>query len=272
MRTIFILVVIVSLLSACRSSKVVGRAIGKKDSTAKAVVINDTPRRDSQQYVQNVLTAVQSRRIDYTTFIAKVDVDYKGNDGKEHNVNANVRMYRDSAIWLSVNATLLSIEGVRVLVTKDSVKVLNKVEKTYAARDISFLQETTSLPLDLYTLQDVIIGNPVYIDSANVRISRSGDALNLYALGNLFKNLSSFAAADTTIRYTKLTDVNPLRNRTADLTYGDYEAKTGVRFASRRQINVSEKGHLEIKLDFKNYSFNEKVSFPFPIPKNYPRL
>jgi hypothetical protein len=50
-------------------------------------------------------------------------------DGKNYDVNATMRMYKDSAIWLSANA-VLGIEAMRVLITKDSVKLLNKLDKT----------------------------------------------------------------------------------------------------------------------------------------------
>ncbi|MDQ3278864.1 MAG: DUF4292 domain-containing protein, partial [Bacteroidota bacterium] len=73
------------------------------------------------------------------------------------------------------------------------------------------------------------------------------------------------------ILQSKLDDTNPLHSRTADLWYSDHETKKGPLFATKRGIVVSEKGRLEIKLDFKNYSFNEPVEFPFSVPKNYQR-
>lgn len=271
MKGTLILFALVGLLAACRSPRAVGRAVGKKDSTQKKTTMADAPQTDSATYIRSVLGAVRSGHINFTTFSAKLGVDYKGSDGKGHDLNANIKMYKDSAIWLSVNA-ILGIEALRVLVTKDSVKMLNKLEKTYAARGISFLQEATSLPLDLHTLQELIIGNPVYLDSNIVRYNRSGNTIALVSLGRLFKNIASFSSADTSIVHSKLTDTDPFRNRTADLIYTEYETKTGVRFSTNRQINVSERGHLDIKLDFKNYTFNDKVSFPFSVPKNYPRL
>jgi outer membrane lipoprotein-sorting protein len=42
-----------------------------------------------------------------------------------------------------------------------------------------------------------------------------------------------------------------------------------VHFATKRRISIAEKKKLDIRLDFKQYAFNETVSFPFSIPKNY---
>jgi hypothetical protein len=216
------------------------------------------------------LQQLQNNYINYQTFNAKVGVDYKGTDGKSYGVNANIKMYRDSAIWVSANA-ILGIEAMRLLITKDSVKLLNKLEKTYSARSIGYLQEITSLPLSLHTLQDMIAGNPVYLDSNIVRYWTGNDVINLVSLGQFFKNFLTLNAGDKSIIHSKLDDTNPVRSRTADLSYSDYETKKGPLFSTKRQIVVSEKGRLEIRLDFKNYSFNEPVEFPFSVPKNYKR-
>jgi hypothetical protein len=62
-----------------------------------------------------------------------------------------------------------------------------------------------------------------------------------------------------------------VRNRTADLTYSDYETKKNVSVSTKRRISISEKKKLDIKLEFKQFTFNEDVSFPFSVPKNFKR-
>ena len=78
-------------------------------------------------------------------------------------------------------------------------------------------------------------------------------------------------AGSRTLLHSKLDDVNIARNRTADLSYDDYENKKGFLFSTKRRIVVAEKTRLDIKLDFKQYNINEEVSFPFSVPKNYDR-
>jgi len=69
--------------------------------------------------------------------------------------------------------------------------------------------------------------------------------------------------------HIKLDDVDLTHNRTADLTFSEYDRKQNVPFSTKRNITVAEKNKLDVTLDFKQYSFNEEVSFPFAIPKNY---
>lgn len=269
MKKLVVLIFILAGMVSCRSARTIGKAVARKD-TAVQVVVVPKAEVDTQQLIRTTLQQVEANRISYRTFNAKVGVDYKGTDGKEYGVNATVKMYKDSAIWVSANA-VLGIEAMRLLITRDSVKLLNKLEKIYTARSISYLQEVTSLPLDLFRLQDMIIGNPVFLDSNIIRYTTGGGFINLLSLGEYFKNLLTVAEADKSIVHSKLDDANATRNRTANLSYSNYDTKKGPLFPAKRQIVVSEKGRLEIDLDFKNYSFNEPVEFPFSIPKNYKR-
>jgi hypothetical protein len=197
-------------------------------------------------------------------------VDYRGGDGKNYDVNATIRMYKDSAIWISANA-VLGIEAIRVLVTKDSVKLMNKLEKTYTARSIDYLQEVTELPLGLGILQDLLIGNPVYLDSNVVSYARSDNAISIISLGQWFKNQLTLGEPARTVQRIKLDDADVSRSRTAELLYSDYQSKDRLKFATKRRITVSDKKKLDISLDFKNYELGDDVSFPFSVPKNFER-
>ncbi len=258
---------VVTLLVSCRSTRKIQTAISQKD-TATAAVVTRPAESDSARQVRQILYNLDSGRIQFQTFSAKVNVDYRDAEGKRYDLNANMRMVRDSALWVSVNA-ILGIEALRMLITADSVKVLDKQNKVYTARSIDYLQEVTALPLNLRTVQDLLIGNPVFVDSNVVSFSRSGEALTLVTLGQWFKTLLTVAVSDFSVQRIKLDDADIARSRTAELGYSNYESRAGRRFATRRRINVVEKKKLDIALDFKQYTFNEEVSFPFSVPKNF---
>lgn len=263
--TAFILLSV--LLVACRATRPIQTAIAKKDTVT--VAATNHAREDSLRFIANTWQDLQENAIPYQTFTAKVNIEYSGDDGKKYDVNANLRMMKDSAIWISANA-VLGIEAFRALITRDSVKILDKLNKTYTARRVGYLQEVTSLPLNLQTLQDLLIGNPVFVDStAFASYSLGPGTITLLSIGTWAKNGITVDAGDKTLQRSKLDDVDLVRNRTADLTYSSYDSKKGPRFATRRSISVSEKKKLDIRLDFKQYDFNAEVSFPFSVPKNY---
>ena len=262
MKIIFILLAIITLAS-CRSTKKIQTAIEKKD-TVETVT---TPKIDTTQLINNALLTLKNNRIDYKTFSAKVDVDYRGGDDKHYDVNANLRMHKDSLIWISVNA-VFGIEAMRLLINKDSVFLLDKLNKTYLTRSIDYLQEVSGLPLTLSNLQDILAGNPVFIDSV-VSYSNDNSTISLLSIGKTFKNLVTINGEKNVLVHSKLDDLDITRSRTADLNYDDYENKKGKSFSSKRRITVAEKNKLDISLNFKQYEFDNDLSFPFSIPKNY---
>lgn len=269
MRVILVLIIVSALMASCRSTRKIQTAIAPKDSVQTITTPIKTPAEDSAAIVRQTVEKMQAGIINFTTFSAKINVDYQGTDGKKYDVNANLRMYKDSAIWISITA-ILGIEGLRAYITKDSVKLLNKQDKIYTARSVAYLQEVTALPLDLQSLQDILMGNPVFLDSNIISYSRSGNNISLLSTGEWFKNLLTLNEAGR-IENSKLDDADVNRSRTCNLSYTDYENKKGVLFSTKRRITVAEKSNLDIKLDFKNYEFNETLSFPFTVPKNYKR-
>jgi len=266
-RILLIIVAAVSFFASCRSTKNIQTAITKKDSLAVVMVV-DNGHEDSVNFIKETFRNIQNQRIDFTTFSAKVNVDYTGADNKKYDVNTSLRMYKDSVIWVSVNA-IFGIEALRVYITKDSVKLLDKQNKIFSARSMAYLQELASLPLDLSSLQELIIGNPVFLDSNIISYYKTSNTISLLSIGDWFKNLLTVSEPGNVIQHSKLDDVDVIRNRTCDLTYSGYENKKGVVFSTNRKITVAEKSKLDVKLDFKQYEFNETLSFPFSVPKNY---
>jgi len=257
-RILLLLVITAPLIFSCRSTRKIQTAIAKKDSVQVVVDSSGNSREDSLAVIRQGLENIKKSTIHYTTFSAKLNVDYSGTDQKNHNMNVNLRMYKDSVIWISITA-ILGIEGLRAYITKDSVKILNKQDKIYMARSVAFLQEVTALPLDLQSLQDILIGNPVFFDSTGISYS-----------GDWFRNLLTINETGR-IENSKLDDVDVKRSRTCNLHYSDYENKKGVFFSTNRRITVAEKANLDIKFEIKSYDFNETLSFPFTVPKNYKR-
>jgi hypothetical protein len=267
MRALFVLSIFILALVSCKPTKKIQTAISTRKDTVGVVVV-DHAKEDSIQFIRRVYDGILTNHINYKTFSAKLNVDYIDADDKKYNVNANLRIFKDSTIWISVNA-FFGIEALRALITKDSIKILDKQNKLYTPRSIEYLQEVSSLPVDLHSLQDLLIGNAIFLDSNIVSYSKSGNAVSLLSIGKIFKNLVTLNESDRLIQRSKLDDVDELRNRTGDLTYADYENKRGVNFSTVRKISFAEKKKLDIRLEFKQYNFNEELTFPFSIPKNY---
>lgn len=258
--------------TGCKSAKKIQTAITKTKADTTQMIIVDNAHADSVLVIQDLLKKLNSNRVsNFSTFSAKVKVNYRDKEGEQPELTVFIRMKKDSMIWISVNATIFSYEALRVLVTPDSVKVLNRRDKILQLRSVNYLKELVDLPFDFYTLQDLLLGNPIYLDSNVVSYKKNEQSITLMNTGPLFKHLVSITSGDYLLLHSKLDDADPLRNRTADLTYSGYENTNGVKFSTERRVSVSEKGKLDVDMNFKQYSFNETLSYPFNIPKNFRR-
>ncbi|HVM87781.1 MAG TPA: DUF4292 domain-containing protein [Puia sp.] len=264
----YLLIGIATIFSySCRSAKKIQKVISNsKKDTSHSVLITDSLRQDSLRFINSVFNKIEKNKIDFQTFSAKLKVNYEESSGKDNEFTAFLRIKKDSAIWVRVEASaLLGIEALRMLITPDSVKVYNKLNKEIIFRSVSYLQEMAQIPLDFYTLQDLLVGNPIYLDSNILFYRKDANALSILSLGNLFKNYLTLNNPDYTLRHSKLDNMDMMRVISCDITYGDYIGN----FSTYRKISIAEKWKLDIEFVFKQFNFNEPLSFPFTIPKNY---
>jgi hypothetical protein len=247
-------------------------AITKKD-TVQTVMIVDAPKVDSAAIVKDIMRKVVKSKIDFKTFNAKIKVGYESAESND-NYTVNISILKDSLMYIRILGSFLGIkaEGMQVKIKRDSVFLYKKVGERYVQkRSINFLQEETKIPFDFNTLQDMILGNPVFIDSNIVSYKDNDAGLLVLMLGDTFKNLITLAKDDKTIVHSKLDDIDIQRNRTCDITYSTYANMSGYQFSTYRKIAVAEKSKLDIELDFKEYSINEPLKYTFEIPKNVKR-
>jgi hypothetical protein len=268
---IAVAVVLLMAFTACRSTKKIQQAIIKKDTVA--VVIPDVlpTHEDTMQMVNELLTNVQKNRIEFNTFSAKIKVDYSNSKGKQPDFIANIRMLKDSLIWISLSNDI-GIEGIRVLITKDSIKVLDKLANTYRVRPLSAIQEVSQIPFAFADLQNLLVGNPVFFNKDSITsYTRNANGYILLSIDPVFKNLVSIGNGFL-VEKSKLDDNDPALNRTCDLNYTDYENKRGPMFSAYREISIIQQNKLEVQMKFRDYKFNEELSFPFTIPKKFKRI
>ncbi len=260
----------VLIISSCGSTKKISKVIATKEKDS-VTVITSTSAADSIKAITTTLAGLRSNYIDFKTFSAKIKIDYEDSKGKQPDVNAYVRIFKDSLIWINVRSAFLDIDAFRILIRPDSVFVINKLDKVVQFRSLDYLQEVTEIPFDFKALQDLLIGNPVFVDTNIVSIRKTDNQTLLLMVGPYFKHLLTISNENNAVLHSKLDDVDIARNRTADITYSDFETKNGPLFATKREITVAEKNRLDIRMNYKQYDFNKELSISFNIPKNYKR-
>jgi Domain of unknown function (DUF4292) len=263
-----VLAVLIAVLSiyACRGPKKIQTAIKNVDSSQ--VVKVDKPEVDSAAIKASIIERVNEHKVKCRTFSAKIKLDLTDNTGKKSNATVFVRMVSDSLIWVSLTGAL-GVEGYRAIITPDSVYLMDKMEKTFSRRSVSYLQDVIKLPIDFFASQDLLLGNPVFFADNIVSYKYAGASLMALSVGSFFKHMITLDTANNQITHSKLDDVEELRNRTCDITLGNFQNQQGRYFSTYREITITEKSKLDIILDYKQFSFDEPMTFPFNVPKNY---
>src|SRR5438067_588492 len=131
MKIAVIFLILSVMMFACTASKKVHNiqptSAGIDSSQIKPVEERNEPVSKKDSGIDDVYGKVIRNRIDFATFNARVRVKYQGMEGGDDGT-AYVRLKKDSVLWLSVRGPL-GIEGFRVLITKDSVTVINFLRK-----------------------------------------------------------------------------------------------------------------------------------------------
>src|SRR6186713_316376 len=130
------LVIISTGLFSCRHTRQIARSSfpvadtsqhhNNKDSAAVA---------EAMAFNRDMLTKIRSNIISFTTFSAKLKVDFESETKQMSGINAVIHMKKDSIIWISASMPIVG-EVVRAMITPDSLKAIDKFHKKQYLRAI----------------------------------------------------------------------------------------------------------------------------------------
>jgi len=253
-------------LCGCGASRKVQTVPATKDTSN---INTETTVANSAETAESILNSLSKNRITFNTFSAKVKVEYEDQNGKQPDFNAFIRLENQQRLWISINATFLGIEAFRILVTPDSVTILNKLERTVEYHPFSYLSQFAHIPLTFHILQDLLVGNPVYVTDSIVSFEKSEKSFRIETVGNIFKNLLIISTENNFLSESKLTEMAVENGRQADMIYNNYQASDGFSFPTEREISIVQKDKIDIVMSYKQFEFNKELSFPFSIPSGY---
>ncbi len=111
---------------------------------------------------------------------ANLDIQAEGNGMNFDDLSGQMRMRKDSLVWLSVTASM-GIEVARAKVSTDSVWILNRLEKTYLAEPLDTLSAQLGMPLSLSLIQTLLLDNNEGIPP----VENQTVLLKTFVMGNL---------------------------------------------------------------------------------------
>jgi hypothetical protein len=260
--------ILVLLITACANVKkvqVIQDALAVKvlpDSAALA----EKARLDSVLMVKGIVNNIAHTKIDFKTMNAKLKMDYETSKDKDSYI-ANLSIQKDSGMYITIRGAM-GVIGLKAFINKDSIFLTFPLTKKTERHPLSYLQEVVKIPLSYQTIEDLIIGNPIFMDSIDIISYKViNERLQVSLMGKLFKNLIILSEDNTKLIELKLDDVDASKHRTCDINYSQHTLVKNIQFPLFRTISINAQTKLDIGMEIKEFSFDEPLKYTFSVPK-----
>jgi hypothetical protein len=254
--------VFISILSSCKSKKLAERRnLNEVVSTSKTTA--------SDTFFDYTLSSIKTKQLQFRSLTMRCKVFY--DDGKmQQDFTANVRIKKDSIIWLSLTG-IFGIEGARMIITQDSVFLLNKLTREYLVRPVSYLSQIIPLSSGYDALQNLLIGQLVNIEPAEHRIYEADSMLILNFQNTNLRQTATLHRQNYTTLDLLLAD--QLIKQDLKITFGDYRDLSGSPFSFLRFIEVNRGlQKMKINMEVQRYTIDEPLTFPLEVNDSYKRI
>jgi hypothetical protein len=211
-------------------------------------------------------------QIDFEYMDGKAKMVFK-DDSKEGEVKANIRVRKDSVIWM--NFSVIGVQGGRVLINRDSITIINNVNKEYRVFDFKSLSEKLHIDVNYDLIQSALLGNLLFPKHDSDSVEQKGITFLLRQSSGTVDVLNFISATTMKIQKVELRESDTYNALT--LNYGNFQRVSNKLFPYDCTINLfykTQRGVLNTSIMFeytKAEVGTKELKFPFSIPKKYER-
>jgi len=251
----FYLIIVISL-SGCNITKEITR-----DKTETVI----TPKEIDHQVSQNI---VLSRGIVINGARIKIYSNEQTN-----RIRANFKIKPDSAMLISL-ANSLGIEFVRALITPDSIRFVNRINRNYIAGKYPVVASMYHIPVEYKDLQDALIGiNSMFLRSIHYPQKSYKSEDGFYKLNK--------TSSDITLEYK--VDNEQFFIRHVNFNFNNFPTKISIDYSKYTKFDdvyipmdistiIYEKDrNIHVDIDFSDIRL-EPVEISLKVPESYQRI
>lgn len=225
-----------------------------------------------------LLSTIQEQTLQFETLSARMSVNLNFPEN-EMSSRVDLKMVKDSAFQLSVQP-LLGIEVFRMELSKDSVKVIDRLNKRYVADNYTNLRGQTTVDFNFYNLQ-ALFTNHLFVpgqkvlsekqynrfkvnmgtSESEIRIKDTMDLLYLFMAGNDGKLLSAQISA-------------PEDKYILSWKYSDFSLNAGKLFPMQMAVDLTANGITKgsVEMHINKMQINIPLTMEFVISAKYQRI
>jgi len=267
-KSILLLVVMLSvLLVSCRSTR---------------KVIKEPIKEYGADYIFEKL---KENELKFDWFSAKFNIDLVI-DNKKNSLSGQIRIRKDSVIWMTFSPAL-GIEMARLIITTDSVKFLNRINKTYFMGDENIVNDFLDTNVDFDVLQSILIGNDLtYYENGKFRATYDSKEYHLVTadrqklrkymktqadeerifIQNILLNPETFKITQMKIKELKK------QNKKLDASYSEFNYIDGQLFPHKIYYDLVAETDVKIDVKYSKIVIDKPQLFPFKVSSKYTRM
>ncbi|MBL7912477.1 MAG: DUF4292 domain-containing protein [Bacteroidia bacterium] len=230
---------------------------------------------------------VKENEFSFTWVTAKANVETLI-DGKEESFDIKVNIRKDSAMLITIQY-LLGLQVAKVLITKDSVKMVNYIQKNYFKGDFNYINDMLNADLDFNVLQAVLFGNSAeFYEDDDLKLKPVTDRQNCHYLlsterkrrlkrlqqgdNGLKKALQILTLNPDNYKIIKNEFSDPATNRTFIANYKNFTQKDSVYAPYHVDIDIVAEKKANVKIDYVRIEKNTPQKLSLNIPSKYEPL
>ena len=184
---------------------------------------------------------------EWTSISSKVKIN---KEGQETTINAQIRIKKDSAIWISVKAPL-GIEVFRTMITPDTIYYINRINKGYFIKHISQAEKLLKTNISYKKIQEILFSSP------NIRL--------------LTSEKEKYEINKEIFRVIRM-ELKETEDKKLSVYYDDYKPFSkleGMYFPKKVFLEIKSEETFTAEINYTKIDFNKKSSLSFKIPKSY---
>lgn len=256
-RAAWLLIAVLFFTSACRSKKLKVEPISKN---IESVIVTPDGLADFH-------AKLAAANFDFTYLAAKAKVTFE-QKGKNTSVNFSVRMKKDETIWISVNA-IGTIEVARVLLSRDSVKILDRINNKYIVTDYDQISELLKVQADFQMIQQLITGSVSDPQASWSELAKTMDAISWKFITEDHVR-SEYFIDPITYKPRQLDMHDTEQKQSLTVNYGDYRPVGTYLFPFLiNSYAVSQKESVKLDVQYTKVEKVDALDFPFNVPKKF---
>ncbi|MBE2246212.1 MAG: DUF4292 domain-containing protein [Candidatus Competibacteraceae bacterium] len=254
---------VVLIYASCRTNR---RGLIKIDPTTPTLLTGDSIHFDQTLF---------------EWFDAKFNAEVN-NSGKLNSLKGRVRIRRDSLIWISIKPDVAIIEVFRVLISPDSIKLINYLDKQYFYGNFSYIRSFMNVDVSFNMVQNIFTGNPSFffpLNNYQVSLTHTDTVLSTSDL-NAYLHLRNSSQKPQLLFHAlwkngqnqtwKSLYYDPSLKVETELRYNAYQTISNIVFPQSGQLTlISDTSNTVFSFQYTKTEINLPFEFPFNVPQSY---